>query len=116
MVWERKETDPPPSLHGVQGLDAPDQEAMGGRREGSRVEAPQGTLGQVYDLFEGRWPEVLRPILVKKWKEKSTEAVLAFLGSTRAGCISARRVAPEDADGSGRGNEGEEGGPGPPTV
>ena len=47
VVWERKEIDPPPSLHGVQGLDAPDQEAMGGRREGSRVEAPQGTLGQV---------------------------------------------------------------------
>ena len=33
------------------------------------------------------------------WKEKSTEEVLAFLGSTRVGCISARRTPQEDWDG-----------------
>ena len=47
-------------------------------------------------------------------KEKSTEAVLAFLGSTRAGGISTRRVAPEEVSGALSGDEGEEGGPGPP--
>ena len=30
------------------------------------------------------------------WKEKSTEAVLTFLKSTRVGCISTRRVPPEE--------------------
>ena len=50
------------------------------------------------------------------WVEKSTEAVLAFLGSTRVGCISARRTPPEEVDGADRGDEGEEGGPGPPVV
>ena len=50
------------------------------------------------------------------WKEKSTEAVLAFLGSTRVGYISARRTPPEEVDGADLGGEGEEGGPGPPVV
>ena len=50
------------------------------------------------------------------WKEKSTKAVLAFLGSTRVGCISARRTPPEEVDGADLGDEGEEGGPGPPVV
>ena len=59
------------------------------------------------------------------WKEKSTEAVLVFLKSTRVGCISTRRVPPEElakdeeedaevAGGRVR-EEGEEGGPGPPA-
>ena len=50
------------------------------------------------------------------WKEKSTEEDLALLGSTRVGCISARRVAPEEANGAGSEDEGEEGGPGPPAM
>ena len=62
----------------VQDLDAPDQVAVEGHREGPRVEAPQGP--------SGKW----------LWKEKPTEAVLAFLGSTRVGCISARRTPPEE--------------------
>ena len=33
---------------------------------GTGVETPQGALRQIYDLFEGRWPEVLRPILERK--------------------------------------------------
>ena len=46
------------------------------------------------------------------WREKSTETVLAFLGSSRVGCISARREVPEelaeaeDTTGSGSGDEG----------
>ena len=42
--------------------------------------------------------------------------VLAFLGSTRVGCISARRIAPEEVNGVGLGDEREEGGLGPPIV
>ena len=87
-------------------------------------------------MFEGRWPEVLRPILERKkerkkerkfprapsvrwlWREKSTGAVLDFLGSTRVGCISARRTVPEEAVrvALSAGDEGEEGGPGPPVM
>ena len=50
------------------------------------------------------------------WKEKSTEAVLAYLGSARVGCISAGRRPPEDVDADGAEDGGEEGGPGPPNV
>ena len=50
------------------------------------------------------------------WKGKSTEAVLAFLGSTRVRCISARRTPPEGVGGADWGEEGEEGGPGPPVL
>ena len=55
------------------------------------------------------------------WREMSTEAVLAFLGSTRVGCISTRRVPPggvvraEAVAGDGSRDEGDEGGPGPPA-
>ena len=51
----------------------------------------------------------------------SMEAVLAFLGSTRVGCTSIRRgpqeevIRAEAAAGDGSGDEGEEGGPGPPA-
>ena len=62
------------------------------------------------------------------WKEKSTEAVLTFLKSTRVGCINTKRVPPEEhvedqaenekeeVQGmeSREEEEGEEGGPGPP--
>ena len=93
----RKETGPAPPIYGVQGLDASDQEAVEGHMEGPRLEAPQGP--------SGKW----------LWKERSTEAVLAFLGSTGVGCISARRTPPE-VDGADWGDEGEEGGPGPPVL
>ena len=52
------------------------------------MEAPKGLLGQV--------------------------AFSVFLGSTRVGCIS--RKLPEEVDGAGAGDEGEEGGPGPPDM
>ena len=39
------------------------------------------------------------------WKEKSTEAVLAYLGSTRVGCISAGRRPPDDVDTDGTGGK-----------
>ena len=39
------------------------------------------------------------------WKEKSIEVVLAFLGSTRVGCISTRRTPPEEVDGADLGDE-----------
>ena len=49
------------------------------------------------------------------WKEKSTEAVLAFLRDTRVGCVRAERKLSEDSWArTGSGDEGEEGGPGPP--
>ena len=60
----------------------------------------------------GKWP----------WREKTTGAVLAFLGSTRVGYISVRRKVPEEAaevedtSGSSSGDEGEEGCPGPKRV
>ena len=45
VVRGRKETDPPPPFYGVQGVGAPDQEAVERHREGPWVEAPQGPLG-----------------------------------------------------------------------
>ena len=65
----------------------------------------RGTSQRCNDLYSGKW----------LWKEKFTEAVLAFLGSTKIGCISARRTPPEEVDGADMGDEGEEGGPGPPV-
>ena len=41
---------------------------------------------------------------------------LDFLGSTRVGCIRARRVVSEEAARAVLGDEGGEGGPGPPAV
>ena len=53
------------------------------------------------------------------WKEKSTEAVLVFLRSTRVGCISTRRELPEERDESWHekawGRRGEDG-PGLPGM
>ena len=53
-----------------------------------------------------------------KWlgKEKPTEVVLASLGSTRVGCISAGKTPPEEVRGADFGDEGEESGPGPPVL
>ena len=62
------------------------------------------------------WKHPRAPSSKWLWREKSTEAVLAFLGSTRVGCISGRRAAPEEVDGTDLGDEGEDGGPGPPVV
>ena len=42
-----KVADLPSPFHRVQGLVAPDQEVVGRHREGARVEAPTGPLGQV---------------------------------------------------------------------
>ena len=47
VVRGRKAADPPPSLHGVQGLATSDQEVVEGDREGSGVEAPEGSIWQV---------------------------------------------------------------------
>ena len=47
VVWGRKETDLTPPPYGVQGVGAPDQEAVERYKEGPWVEAPQGPLGQV---------------------------------------------------------------------
>ena len=62
------------------------------------------------------WRHPRAPSVRWLWREKSTGAVLDFLGSTRVGCIRARRVVPEEAARAGSGDEGEEGGPGPPAV
>ena len=78
MVRGRKAADPPPPLHRVQGLAAPDQEVMEGHREDSRAEASKGALRQV--AVEG----------------EVCGAVLVFLRSTRIGCIGASRKPPEE--------------------
>ena len=62
------------------------------------------------------WRHPKAPSVRWLWREKSTEAVLDFLGSTRVGCVRARRVVPEEAARAASGDEGEEGGPGPPVV
>ena len=83
-----KATQPPPPLHGVRLWK--DIEKTCGRKH------PRA------------------PPVKWLWKEKSTEAVLAFLRDTRVGCISTRRKPPEEYDGGVSGGEGEEGVPGPP--
>ena len=98
VVRGKKETNPSPPVYGVQGMGTPNQKVVEGHREGSGVETSQTP--------SVRW----------LWREKSTGAVLDFLGSTRVGCIRARRVVPEEATRAGSGDEGEEGGPGPPAV
>ena len=87
VVPGRKETDPPPPVYGVQGMGTPDQEVVEGHREGPGVETFQSPFGQV--VVEGDL-------------EKSTGAVLDFLGSTRVGCIRAR----SRAGGGGQGGFG----------
>ena len=82
----------------MQGVGASDQKTVEGHREGHGWKHPRAP--------SGKW----------LWKEESTEAVLAFLGSTRIGCISARIVAPEEVEGAGSSGEGEEGGAGPPGM
>ena len=63
------------------------------------------------------WKHPRAPSGKRLWKEKSTEAVLAFLRDTRVGCVRAERRLPEDAGvRTGSGDEGEEGGPGPPGL
>ena len=50
------------------------------------------------------------------WKEKPTEAVLEVLRDTRIGCISTRRILPEERLGeemAGSGDEGKKGGQAP---
>ena len=53
VVRGRKEIDPTPPIHRVQGLAPPDHEAMEGHREGVRVESPKGPLSQVALEEEG---------------------------------------------------------------
>ena len=45
VVWHRQERVAAPSLHGVRGLEATDQEAVEEGTKGLRVEAPKGTGG-----------------------------------------------------------------------
>ena len=47
MVQWRQEAVAPPPLHGVQRLGPSDQEAVEEGREGLRVEASKGAVGQV---------------------------------------------------------------------
>ena len=44
---QRQEGAAPPPLHGAQGLDPPDPEAVEDGREGLRVEASEGAVGRV---------------------------------------------------------------------
>lgn len=59
------------------------------------------------------WKHPRAPAMKCLWKEKSTEAILEILRDTRVGCISTRRVLPEERLGdkmAGSCGEGEEGG------
>ena len=47
VVRGRKATDPPPPVHGAQGLAAPDQAVVEGHREGTLVETPKSPLRQM---------------------------------------------------------------------
>ena len=80
-------------------MGTPDQEVVEGHREGPGVETSQN------------------PPVKWLWREKSTGAVLDFLGSTRVGCIRVRSTVPEEAARAdlSAGGGGEEGGSGPPA-
>ena len=62
------------------------------------------------------WKHPRAPAVKWLWRERPTRAVLDFLGSTRVGCINVRRTPPEEGGGADLGDEGGEGGPGPPEV
>ena len=63
------------------------------------------------------WKHLRAPSVKWLWRDKSTEAVLVFLGNTRVGCISARRKPPEEeCDEVGLGDERDEDGPGAPDM
>ena len=65
------------------------------------------------------WKHPKAPAIKWLWRKKSPEAVLEILRDTRIGCISTRRVLLEERLGdemAGSGDEGEEGGPGPPNM
>ena len=72
-------------------------------------------MPQIRRLWEGigkaqEWKHPRAPSGKWLWKEKSTEAVLAFLRDTRVGCVRVERRLPEDAGvRTGSGDEGEEG-------
>ena len=83
-------------LHGVRGLEATDQEAV---EEGKK--------------YCG-WKHPRAPAVRKLWRKEATEAVLEFLEDTRAGCWTSTRGARRPAEDVGQGDEGGEGGPGPP--
>lgn len=72
------------------------------------------------DIYTGKayeWKHPRAPSVRWLWKEKSTEVVLGFLGSTRVECISTGRTIPEERNcGAGSGGEGKEDGPGPPEM
>ena len=57
VVLGRKTTDPQPPVYGVQDLAAPDQEVAEGYREGARMEASEGPLGQM--AIEGEATEAV---------------------------------------------------------
>ena len=63
------------------------------------------------------WKHPRAPPVRWLWREKSTGAVLDFLGSTRVGCIRVRSTVPEEAARAdlSAGGGGGEGGPGPPA-
>ena len=63
------------------------------------------------------WKYPRAPSVKWLWKVKSTESVLGLLRDTRIGCISTKRRLPEERyEEAGSGDEGEEGGPGPPAM
>ena len=53
-----------------------------------------------------------KPSVRKLWKDRATEAALAFLEETRVGCVSTRRK-PQEKGCDGEDGDGEEGGPVP---
>ena len=67
------------------------------------------------------WKHLRAPSVKWLWKERSTKAVCVFSRTTRVGCISTRRMLPEEGhkeghEEAGAGDEVEGVGPGPPNV
>ena len=60
------------------------------------------------------WEHPRAPAVRRLWDERATEAVLEFLKDTRVGFWTAAGTARRPAEDVGQGDEGEEGGPGPP--
>ena len=88
-----------PLVYGVQGMAATGQKGVEGHRE----------------AHGWRYPRA--PSVKWLWREESTEAVLKLLKGTREECISTRRRLPDERyEDAGSGDEGEEGGPGPPAM
>ena len=76
------------------------------------MRAPEGAVGQVYNLFEGYWPEVQRP--GGCGRRVPPGLCWSFLGSTRVGSRTPTKAVIGPRGGGSQEPEVEECGPCPP--